>query len=70
MCYYCAERFGWTPKQTLEQDETIISDLLQFDKQVSWQKWANRHDIEDDDEPKGNDEPFGMNWQELLRSNG
>ena len=46
LCYHCAKEFGWTIKETLEADESLLDDVMLFGQERGYREWANRHNIE------------------------
>lgn len=59
MTYYFADRFGWLPDEVERQDEAMMSDLMLFDRQVNYRKWARQNKIDVDDSEDETVIPFG-----------
>jgi hypothetical protein len=52
LLYHCAVTFHWTFDETLAQDEGYLNDVLKFERQIGYQRWANRHKVQSG---RGND---------------
>lgn len=68
--YYWADRFNWLPAEVDVQDEDRMLAIRNFDRQVNWSRWANRHDYEVyDEEEETTDRPQelpALNWRLAL----
>jgi hypothetical protein len=53
--YFFLDRWGMSPDVTMQQDEAILYDLMDMDRQINYKKWAQSHGLDDVDDPSVND---------------
>jgi len=49
LSYFFWDVFGSPPDVTMRQDEVLLYDIMRFHRQVGYERWAQRHEIEDYD---------------------
>jgi len=46
---YFLDRFGLPPDVTERQEESMMADIMLADRELNYQKWCIRHDLEVED---------------------